>query len=167
MAVENNKNNFGIVVDDGSVREPIMNKQGEEIGVFYFRPTDVGIIDRFNRMAGKFDEIVKPLENASISPNGTANEGDDESYKLISEAEQRLYKACDELFGGNMSEAFFGKMHPFSPVGGHFYCENALEAVGSYISRQFARETKKISNRVNKYTHGYNSRTSKHKNGKK
>ena len=60
----------------------------------------------------------------------------------MKEAETRLYAACDKLFGGNMSEAFFGKMHPFSPVNGRFYCENALSAVGQYISKQFARETK-------------------------
>ena len=64
-----------------------------------------------------------------------------------------------------MSEAFFGKMHPFSPVNGRFYCENALDAVGKYISSQFDREVTKINNRVNRYTHGY--RTGKHKDGKK
>ena len=76
---------------------------------------------------------------------------------------QYAYK--HKLFGGNMSEAFFGKMHPFSPINGHFYCENALSAVGAYISRQFDREVKKVNSRVERYTHGY--RTGKHKGGKK
>ena len=35
--IKNNQNFTGIVVDDGSVRESIRNKHGEEIGVFYFR----------------------------------------------------------------------------------------------------------------------------------
>lgn len=84
----------------------------------------------------------------------------------MQEAEQNLYAACDKLFGGNMAEAFFGKMHPFSPINGRFYCENALEAVGNYISRQFAREVKKVNARVERYTHGYAARTGKHKNGR-
>lgn len=149
------------------VKVPIRNKQGEEIGVFYFRPTDIGIIDRFNALAEDFDKITAPLESVNIKADGTVDEKNEAEYAALKEAEQRLYAACDKLFGGNMAEAFFGKMHPFSPIHGHFYCENALEAVGSYISRQFAREVKKVNNRVERYTHGYAARTGKHRDGKK
>lgn len=162
----NNENNF-IVVDDGSVEVPIRNKRGEEIGVFYFRPTDMGMIDRFNGMVDDFDNITEPLESVNIKPDGTVDEKNDAEMAAMREAESRLYAACDTLFGGNMSEAFFGKMHPFSPVNGRFYCENALSAVGQYISKQFARETKKINTRLEKYLHGYRARTGKHRNGRK
>ena len=64
-----------------------------------------------------------------------------------------------------MAEAFFGKMHAFSPVGGRFYCENALNAVGQFISRRFDAEIKQVSSRISKYTHGY--KTGKHKDGSK
>ena len=157
----------GIVVDDGSVRVPINNKQGEEIGVFFFRPTDVGMIDRYNEVAADFDKIVEPLEHIDINPDGTADEKNEAEMAALAEAEKRLYEACDYLFGGNMSEAFFGKMHPFSPVGGRFYCENALEAVSGFISKQFGKEVAKVNKRVEKYTHGYAARTGKHKDGKK
>lgn len=153
---------FGIKIDDGSVRVPITNTFGEEIGVFWFRPTDLGIVDRFNELSATFDKIVEPLENVDIRADGTA---EDAGAAALKEAEKRLYDACDKLFGGNMSEAFFGKMHPFSPIHGRFYCENALEAVGSFISHQFDREVKKVNARVNRYTHGY--RTGKHKGGRK
>lgn len=165
MADERIKNlpETGITVDDGSVEVPIHNKRGEQIGVFYFRPTDIGIVDRFNSLAADFDKITAPLESVNIRPDGTVDEKNEAELAALKQAEQNLYAACDALFGGNMSEAFFGQMHPFSPVNGHFYCENALDAVGSYISRQFAREVKKVNARVEKYTHGY--RTGKHKDG--
>lgn len=161
----NTQNFTGIVVDDGSVRESIRNKHGDEIGVFYFRPTDIGIIDRYNKVAADFDKITAPLENININPDGTVDEKNEAEMAAMNEAEAKLFEACDFLFGGNMSEAFFGKMHPFSPVNGRFYCENALDAVGKYISKQFDSEVTKINNRVNRYTHGY--RTGKHKDGKK
>lgn len=164
--VNNTDNNF-IVVDDGSVSVPIRNKQGEEIGIFFFRPTDIGIVNRFNSMADAFDNITAPLESVNINADGTVDEKNEAEMAAMREAETRLYAACDELFGGNMSEAFFGKMHPFSPINGRFYCENALNAVGSYISKQFARETKKVNSRIAHYTHGYAARTGKHKNGRK
>ncbi len=165
--IQQNCNGMDIIVDDGSVKVPIRNKQGEEIGVFYFRPTDIGIIDRFNALANDFDKITAPLESVNIKADGTVDEKNEAEYAALKEAEQLLYAACDKLFGGNMAEAFFGKTHPFSPVNGHFYCENALTAVGAYISQQFAREVKRVSNRVERYTHGYAARTGKHKDGKK
>lgn len=147
---------LGIKVDDGSQRVPIRNTHGEEIGVFYFRPTDIGIIDRYNRMIDKFDKITEPLENISISADGTPDElATSEEVKALHEAEGRLYDVLNEMFGGNMAEAFFGKMHPFSPVNGNFYCENAIEAVGAFIAEQFDAETKKMDKRVGKYTKGY------------
>ena len=32
-----------IIIDDGSVKVPIRNKHGEQIGEFSFRPTDIGM----------------------------------------------------------------------------------------------------------------------------
>lgn len=159
-------NTMAIIVDDGSVEVPIRNNRGEKIGMFVFRPTDIGMIDRFNTMSAEFDSIVEQLGSANIKADGTVDESDEEEFAAMKEAEKRLYAACDKLFGGNMAQAFFGSMHPFSPIGGRFYCEIALKAVGDYISKQFNVEIKQINTRVAKYTHGYEARTGKHKNGK-
>jgi hypothetical protein len=157
-----------IVIDDGSVKVPIRNHHGDEIGMFYFRPTDVGIIDRYNQVVGDFDKITEPLQHVSIKADGTAaDDATDDESAALKEATDRLYRACDYLFGGNMSEAFFGQMNPFSPVDGHFFCENAIDAVGKFISAQFDTEQAKVQRQVAKYTHGYAARTGKHKDGKK
>lgn len=137
-----------ITVDDGSRRVPIHNIHGEEIGVFYFHPTDIGIIERYNELVSSFDEITKPLE-------GFADEADEtKRTEALKEAEKRLYKAVNALFGGDAAGAFFGGMHPFSPVGGAFYCEAVLKAVGQYISGEFDAETARFSDRAAKYLKG-------------
>lgn len=158
---EEGKEVLEITVDDGSITVPIKNTEGELIGQFKFRPTDFNIVKRYNKVAAGFEDVVKPLIDANIDVNGEGE--DEESVKILFEAENKLFDLVDYMFDGNMAEAFFGKMNPFSPVGGKFYCENALNAVGQFISRQFDTEIKKISDRVNKYTHGY--KTGKHKNG--
>ena len=165
MTEKINKNAFNITVDDGSVRQPILNKFGDEIGVFYFRPTDIGIIDRYNQTLEKFDDIVAPLEKLDINPDGTSGSDIDSDIKLFNECAERLYDACNYIFGGNMADAFFGKMHPFSIINGQLYCEKVIDALGNFIAASFESENKKISKRVNKYTHGF--RTGKHKNGGK
>lgn len=153
--MEMKKGAMEIVVDDGSERVPIRNTFGDEIGVFRFHPTDVGIVNRYNEIAGKFDQITEPLERADIGADGAASdEFDEESIAALNEAEKRLYEAVDYLFGGEMSKAFFGSMHPFSPVGGRFYCELAIEAVGQFISDRFEVQTDAITKRIEKYTAG-------------
>lgn len=155
----------GMTVDDGGVEVPVRNRHGDTLGVFYFRPTDVGMVDRFNEMASGFDKITEPLESVNINPDGTADDQIEAEVAALKEATRRLYEACDYAFGGNFAEAFFGKMNPFSPINGRFYCENALNVAGQFISTQFEREVKKVNTRVERYTHGY--RTGKHKGGKK
>ena len=168
MVKKDKKATAAIQIDDGMRRVPIENMVGQEVGVFYFRPSDIGILERYEKMLPQFDEILKPLENVSIGRDGeAADPADTETVEVLREATKKINDLLDELFDGNFSEAFFGKMHPFSPVNGRFYCENALEAVGGFISKQFKREVNKINARVSKYTHGYKSRTGKHKNGKK
>ncbi len=153
--------NLKITVDDGYQRVPINNKYGDEIGVFYFNPTDIGIIERYNTLADKFNAITEPLEAVESIEGESADELEARQLKALDEAKKRLYEAVDELFGGNAAEAFFGKVHPFSPVGGNFYCETVLQTVGQFINEQFDVETKKMNERVKKYTQNRAQRRAK------
>ena len=161
MADNITKLNLSITVDDGFQRVPIYNKFNEEIGVFYFNPTDVNIIERYNNLAETFDSITEPLQAVQNGENGDIDSDDNRNIEALHEATERLYAAVNELFGGNMAEAFFGRVNPFSPVNGTFYCEQALQSVGQFISEQFDAETKKFSERVKKYTNRAQRRANK------
>lgn len=144
--------NFAITVDDGSRRVPILNMDGEEIGAFRFHPTDIGIIDRYNRMADQFDAITEPLEGLDLSEAGEMDVSDPKVTAALGEAQGRLYEAVNKLFASDgAAEAFFGTMHPFSPVNGEFYATQVLQRVGEFIGAQFATETKAMSKKARKY----------------
>ena len=144
--------NFAITVDDGSRRVPILNTDGEEIGAFRFHPTDLGIIERYNRLADKFDAITEPLEGLNIDANGKTDLTEPQFIEALKEAEKRLNAAVNELFGSeDAAAAFFGKMHPFSPVNGEFYAVQVLQRVGEFIGSQFDTETKAMSKKAKKY----------------
>ena len=146
-----NITNFAITVDDGSRRVPIMNTGGEEIGAFTFHPTDIGIIERFNRMTEQFDAITEPLDQIDTD-SGDLDLTDPKLVGAITEAEHRMNDAVNQLFGSDdAAAAFFGKMHPFSPVNGEFYCTQVLTQLGAFISRQFDTETKAMSKKARKY----------------
>lgn len=159
------KNSIGIVVDDGTEEVPISNLRGQRVGVFYVRPTDIGIVRRYDEFLKGFDAILEPIQQVNLNSDGSARDNDDQTMEALNEAEKRLADKLNALFDGNFAEAFFGKMNPFSIVGGRFYCEVAIEAVGAYIQKRFDHEMTLAQNRVEKYTHGY--RTGKHRNGNK
>lgn len=147
------KKAFEIVVDDGYQRVPIKNLHGDEVGVFYFNPTDMGIIQRYNEFVRGFDTIVEPLESLSNVPEGN-EDGNTKVYEqAIQDATERLYEAVNKLFNSDTAGAFFGKVNPFSIVGeGEFYCLNVLDKVRGFINDQFDVQVAKINKRVDKYT---------------
>ena len=151
---------MGIKIDDGRRRVPITNEYDDEVGVFYFNPTDINIIERFNKLAKDFENILEPLTSLpDFDENADENSDNNKLYReAMKISELRLNKAVNELFGGDAASTFFGQINPFSPVDGKFYCELVLESVGRYISEQFKKETEKISNRVEKYTGKYKRR---------
>ena len=150
---------MNIIVDDGSRRVPIQNTEGEEIGSFRFHPTDVGIIQRFNAVAERFDDIVAPLDG--LGDDG-AEITDAKYAEALDEASARLYSAVNGLLGSDdAAEAFFGRMNPFSPVDGEFYCTRVLNALGAYIGAAFETETAKFSANAKKYTNRATRRASK------
>ena len=142
-----------IVVDDGSRRVPIQNKDGEEIGAFTFHPTDLDIIRRYNDMVDKADAIFEPLARMSAELGDSDVDLADPRYaQALDEAGKRLYEAVNALLGSDdAAGAFFGRMNPFSPVGGAFYCAQVLDAVGAFIGAQFDQETAKFSENAKKY----------------
>ena len=142
-----------IVIDDGRIDIPIRNQLGETIGMFRFNPTDINIVNRYNEAAEKIEEVVKPLIDYDISSKG---EGETpQAIVALNEAEERLTDIMDYVFGGKTKEAFFGETHAFAPTNGKFFCEVIFDALGTFIEKKFAAETKRMSTRLQSHTQGY------------
>lgn len=141
---------LSIVVDDGFVHVPMYNMHGDKIGEFSFQPTDVDIVNRFNESMEKFDDVVAPLTAEAEKEDGEAD-----SIEALNEARDRLFKLCDYIFNTDTGSSLFGRMHPFSPVNGKFYCEEVFDKLGAFIQAQFGEETKKVNDRMKKYVGKY------------
>ena len=150
-----------IVVKDGYKKIRIQNEYEEKIGEFYYNPTDVNIVNRYNEVVANFNDIVEPLENAGVNSDGTGT--DEASIELINTAEAKLIEMLDYILRTDSRKAFFERTHAFSPVDGAFYCEQVIEAIGNFISAKYEKEINAISKNINRHTHGY--RTGKHKKG--
>ena len=151
MAAVENKNPavMQITVDDGFVHVPMYNLNGDKIGEFAFQPTDMNIVNRFNESMEKFDDVLAPLTSEA------GKDEDTDSVAALNEARDRLFKICDYIFNTDTGASLFGRMHPFSPVNGRFYCEEVFDKLGQFIQAQFGEETKKVNARLKKYVGKY------------
>ena len=140
-----------ITIDDGTREYTIENKYGQEICKLHFRPADLSIAERYNAMRNSFSDIVKPLENISINADGTAN---DDDIAVLHEVDMNLRAKINELLDMDDADSIFAKRNPFSSVGGKFFVENVLDAIGGIIADEIEAETKASAKRMKKYLGG-------------
>lgn len=141
---------LSLVVDDRKISVPVVNKMGEQIGVFSFDPTDVNMVTRYDEVSDRFAQAIQEIPT-------------DGGMDALNAAGEKIIEFLDYVTGGNSREAFFSKIHPLSPQNGRFYCEQVFEVIGAFIRQSFEAEGAKIGKRVSEHTHRY--RTGKHAKG--
>lgn len=137
------------VVDDGTREIPLVNRFGKLICNVYLRPADFSILDRYEEMKKDFEDIVKPLSKISIANDGTAQF--DKDWAVLKSVEGELKRRFNELFDMEEADAIFEKRNAFSSVGGKFFCENVLLALGDVIAEAINEEAEKSKAKVAKY----------------
>jgi len=144
-----NNNELFVTIDDGTREIPVKNKFGKLICNIHIRPSDFSILDRYNDFLKDFQDIVKPLEDISITNAGEAQF--DEGWKTIKSVEAEIIKRFNSLFDMDEAEELFRSRNAFSSVSGRFYCELVLEALGDVIIQTINEESKKAREKVEKY----------------
>lgn len=145
------KNEYKGIVDDGTRKIPIVNRYGKLICNIYIRPADLSILDRYNQLASDFQNIVAPLNDLSIKNDGTASFEQD--WEVLKSVEGQLKQRINELFDMDEADEIFAKRNAFSSVGGKFFCENVIEAIGKLIVDAVEEEMKLSQKRTEKYLH--------------
>ena len=138
-----------LVIDDGTRELILENQYGQEICKLHIRAGDYSILDRYNDMMKTLPEIIKPLENLDIKNDGTSDF--DEEWKTIKGIEETLINKLSEFFDTDEIKLVFQKRHAFSSVGGNFFVENVLNALGEEMANAIAEETKASTKRMSKY----------------
>ena len=138
-----------IIIDDGTREYQITNQFGKEICRVHFRPGDVSIVGRYQRMRAKFSEIIAPLAELDISAAGEA--ADDAGVEALGKADANFRETLNELLDSDDAADIFKERNPFSSVGGQFFCEIVLNALGEIIKEVTAEEAAKAEKRIAKY----------------
>ena len=136
-------------LDEGTREYVIQNNYGEEICKLHFRPGDISMADRWDRMHTKFTDAIKPLESIGIKADGTAETTD--GVEALREADGLLRAALAELLDSKDVGDIFRTRSPFSAVGGRFFCENVIAMLDNIIGSVLEEEAEASRKRTAKY----------------
>ena len=133
--------NIKAKVNTGAVNVIIGDEFDEEIGSFKFIPTDLDIVDRYEKAIEEFEKI-------SIS-----DDADFADFKKISDQIKEIF---DYLLNYKASDALFKVCNPLTPVSnGDFYFEACLETISNIVEETLNKRLAKKKARIQKVTSKY------------
>ena len=149
----NGKNVFA--VDDGTREVTLVNNYGKVICRIHFRTGELAIMDRFNALTEDLPKIIEPLERVSMNADGTADDGDSsDNWAIIKSVESDVKQRINALLDTDEADEIFKTRSPFSSIGGVFFVEHVLKALGDAIVAQIEEESALSQARIAKYLDG-------------
>ena len=140
-----------IRIDDGTKEYKIENQYGREICRVHFRPADLALLDRFEQVSSKLPDALAPLKDKAVRTDGTPANQTDEDWAALKAAEAEIVRQFNELLDSDDIGEVFKKHSAFSVVGGKFFCEVLLEAIGEVITEELRKEAEATQKRLAKY----------------
>lgn len=143
------KRNNIIVIDDGTRELVLKNQFGAVICKLHIRTSDLSLMDRYSALMNDLGNVVEPLSHIGLNADGTAEF--DAEWATIKQVEAELMKRLSTLFDTDEINAIFAHRHMFSSIGGEFFVEKVLNALGGVISEAIKEETELSQRRMSKY----------------
>lgn len=131
-----------IRIDDGTREFTLVDTYGREFCKLYFRPADLSIMDRYKALTEDFDSVIAPLAEV--------NADEEMDWEKVKAAEAEIIRRLNVVLDTDTS-GIFAKRSAFSAVGGKFFCELVIEAIGEIITKAIAEESAKSAQRIAKY----------------
>lgn len=157
-ASPNNKNVFSL--DDGTREITLVNTFNKVICRIHFRPSDISIMDRYNLLTKDFDKIVEPLKQIGIKADGTADDSVENGWAILKQVEGTLIQRINALLDTDDASEIFRVRNAFSSIGGRFFVENVIDAIGKVITAYLEEEAELTRQRISPYTDDVDSEVS-------
>lgn len=128
-------------VSTGAQLIELQNENGTKIGQFEFVPTDVGIIERYRKVADFFDTYQLPKEPT------------EEDLLAL---ENSVREQFDLLFGYHVSDGMFENCAALTVVeDGDFFFEKVLDGISGLIEKTMKARVERKKQKIRKYTAKY------------
>lgn len=135
-----------VAIQTGAKSYQITDQDGNNLGVFQFIPTDVGILKRYKEATTFFASVGERIKGQDLE-------------KLLPDLEKEAGEKIDVLFGAPVSESFFKITSPFTVLeDGQTFAEQIITVIGGIIEKEVSEREKKQQARIAKYTAKYTKR---------
>ena len=133
-------------INTGAVKVPLEDNLGRTFGYAVYVPSDVGIIERYQKglsiiseMEDSFKEIAEKVTPENV-------------FEMIAKPCQYLKKFCDFVFGSGFYESAFSEINPFTETpSGDRVCILVIQSIVEDIKDKSDKRKEKES----KYLAGY------------
>lgn len=133
--------NLSLTLNTGSIKVPVINENGRQLGELEFIPTDVAILERYSA-------VIDALNAASFSDEPTESE--------IVAFDHLIREQLDVLFNYPVSESLFSQCSPLTVLSnGDLFYENVLVGVAGIIEKIMHERVEKKLAKVRKATAKY------------
>lgn len=133
------------VIDDGVRAYEFKNKLNEVFGRLVFNPSDMGIIERY-------EAVIEKLNNIAID-----NTDENSMQHTLIEASKTFKEGLNELLNRDVEADLFSVYSPITVMpSGDFYAEIIIDYVGKLLEKETGRRINKKLQKIQKYTKKYN-----------
>ena len=133
-----------------NLQEITITRNGKDVGVIYFDPTDSAILSRLNDIREDIKVMHEELRDYAATEHTQ-----DEQFDKIKELDHILRGKIDYAFDYPCSEVVFGNSFVFTSKGGVTQLEQFIDGAAKIITNAIDKETKAAQKRQAKYLDRY------------
>ena len=95
---------------------------------------------------------TRTMEQIDINPDGTTDESVENSWAILKKVEGTLIQRINALLDTDDASEIFRVRNAFSAIGGRFFVEHVIDAIGKVITAYMAEEAELTRKRISQYT---------------
>lgn len=128
---------------------------GDDNRVIELNTSDMGIIERIDKLADKMDELSKQYVDKKFDDNLDEKAETEELISEIKRLDTQMRTIVDDLFQSPISDVCVQNGTMFDMVNGQFTYEIVIEKLLTLYTDNIESETKRTLDRIRKHTNKY------------
>lgn len=141
------------IISSGNIKREIVDDDGDVIGYYEINPTDLKIMKRAEEVGDFFENF-----------GNSRPKGQELTIDILLELNNELEGKIDYVLGKGASDSLFQRVSAVSyDDNGVFFVEKVFDVIYADLNMNLEKRSKVMSDRVKKYTKGYNNNKNKNR----
>ena len=142
-------------IDLSATRKKRIRIDGDDSRIIELNTSDMDIIQRLNNLTSRINELGSKFANTKFDDELNERETTTELEKVFSELDIEMRVIVDELFQSKVADICAPDGTMWDMFNGYFRYEIIIEQLTNLYGENIQNETKKVMERLHKYTDKY------------